>query len=615
MFHMRAAIYARYSSENQRRESIEDQVAACRALAVERGYAVADEHVFADPAASGAREDRPALAVLRRAAEQKLFDVVLVDDLSRLARSTLLLLLLLEELRFEGVRVISVADGLDSDDREATLGIQVRGVFNELQLQDLSKKTLRGQMGQKARGFTVGEATYGYRSVPVGTIRPDKKGRMRPDGYRMTVEPQEAVTVLWAFNAFADGLSESAIVRQLNQEGIAGRRLRTRGWSAATVHRMLRNEKYAGRWIWNRTETRRDPRTGRRRQFPKPEEKWVVTEDEELRIVPPGLWAQVQERMAAVRTVWPGGPGRRGFHGQCRSRVAAYPAEFLSGSLSCSRCGGSIGKVSGKNCGYYGCLRAARRGCDNRLLVRRDVAEDAVAVALGRAFAGNANLDDLVRRVAEQHKAADMALSDARRLKIVQCDVQRRRLERLINFVADGHEGPALAAAVAAAEQQLGRLRAELNAVEGHEVGRRAPQAPWIREQVKAFPAFLKRHSAESALLLRTTVAGIVLEPVSSGDDHYYRAIPEGRHVGSDAGVGQLSTARMGHRPRRPDVRVGLVISSGLQDLMDARLSDAKVQTRFTQTLGKLLSVVHERRPEQAAATSPERTNPTEVAR
>jgi DNA invertase Pin-like site-specific DNA recombinase len=212
-----------------------------------------------------------------------------VDDLSRLARNTLLLLSTLEELRFNGVRVISVADGLDSDDREATIGIQVRGVFNELQLQDLRKKTLRGQIGQKARGFTVGEATFGYRSVPVGTIRMDKKGRPRPDGYRMTIDPREATTVLRIFNTFAGGRSESSIVRELNAEGVPGRRRSSRGWSPATVHGVLRNEKYVCRWVWNKSETRRDPRTGRRRQFPKPELDWIVTDDETLRIVPEDL--------------------------------------------------------------------------------------------------------------------------------------------------------------------------------------------------------------------------------------------------------------------------------------------------------------------------------------
>jgi site-specific DNA recombinase len=57
---MNAAIYARYSSENQRPESIDDQVSACRKLALERGYIVSDGHVFTDQAASGAEGPRRA---------------------------------------------------------------------------------------------------------------------------------------------------------------------------------------------------------------------------------------------------------------------------------------------------------------------------------------------------------------------------------------------------------------------------------------------------------------------------------------------------------------------------------------------------------------------------
>ncbi len=55
---MRAAIYARYSSENQRPESIEDQVAACRRLAAQRGLTILEEHIYTDQAQSGARRDR-----------------------------------------------------------------------------------------------------------------------------------------------------------------------------------------------------------------------------------------------------------------------------------------------------------------------------------------------------------------------------------------------------------------------------------------------------------------------------------------------------------------------------------------------------------------------------
>ena len=50
---------------------------------------------------------------------------------------------------------MSVADGLDTDDQDATVGIQVRGVFNELQLLDLRKKTLRGQIGQNSAASSL----------------------------------------------------------------------------------------------------------------------------------------------------------------------------------------------------------------------------------------------------------------------------------------------------------------------------------------------------------------------------------------------------------------------------------------------------------------------------
>lgn len=54
---------------------------------------------------------------------------------------------------------------------------------------------------------------------------------------------------------------------------------------------MLDNEKYVGRWAWNKTATRRDPRTGKRRRFPKPMSEWIIHEDDELQIVPLELWS------------------------------------------------------------------------------------------------------------------------------------------------------------------------------------------------------------------------------------------------------------------------------------------------------------------------------------
>ena len=105
---MRAAIYARYSSENQRPESIEDQISACRRLASERGYTVEQAQIYSDMASSGARRDRPELTRLLSQSEDGSFEVVLVDDLSRLARDNFLMLSILVKKYWKYIHVLHI---------------------------------------------------------------------------------------------------------------------------------------------------------------------------------------------------------------------------------------------------------------------------------------------------------------------------------------------------------------------------------------------------------------------------------------------------------------------------------------------------------------------------
>ena len=420
-----------------------------------------------------------------------------------------------------------MADGLDTDDQDATVGIQMRGVFNELQLTDLRKKTLRGQIGQKQRAFIVGEATYGYRSVAVGEVRMDKKGRPRPEGYKMTVEAREAAVVLRVFKEFAEGSSESQIVRRLNAEGVPGRRRAKQGWSPATVHRLLRNEKYVGRWIWNRTETRRDPRTGRRRQFPKPECEWFITEDQSLRIVPQKLWDRAQRRLESVRKVWPGGKGKRGFVGQRGSRVAYYPTDLLPGAMSCRSCGATIAKVSGKSGGYYGCLGAKKGACDNHLLVRRVLVERIVMAAVRDRLGHSENLDYVFAKLKHEVANASTATPETIRLAEAESDAEQRRVANFIEFVAEGRGSRALADALTTSEKRVEDLRTDL---EGLRRSQRdvfsAPPREWLAERIVTLQSVLERRTERSALLLRKLLGPIKLEPVTPDVGRpYYRAL------------------------------------------------------------------------------------------
>src|SRR5260370_40531733 len=85
----RTAAYARYSSDRQSPASIQDQLRNCRALAEQREWEFQDEHVCTDQALSGAGADRPGVVKLLEAARQipRPFDVVLLDDTSRLSRN------------------------------------------------------------------------------------------------------------------------------------------------------------------------------------------------------------------------------------------------------------------------------------------------------------------------------------------------------------------------------------------------------------------------------------------------------------------------------------------------------------------------------------------------
>src|SRR6516225_5624889 len=107
---LRCAIYARYSSDRQSPASIEDQMRRCREYARAQGWDVTPEHVYTDEEISGAGADRPGWLRLRSAIGRKprTFDVLLVDDTSRLCRNLGENSSFADEAKFAGIRVVAV---------------------------------------------------------------------------------------------------------------------------------------------------------------------------------------------------------------------------------------------------------------------------------------------------------------------------------------------------------------------------------------------------------------------------------------------------------------------------------------------------------------------------
>ncbi|GAM10054.1 hypothetical protein OR1_02341 [Geobacter sp. OR-1] len=153
----KTAVYARYSSDNQREESLQDQIGSCFVYAKANNLFIDPQHIYSDAATSGTLKERDGLNKLLQAARAHEFQVVLVDDLSRLSRMNAQMLIHIQELTFMGIELHSVADNLNTSDEESKLAYQLKGIINEAYIDDLRKKTIRGQLGQKLRGFFLGE--------------------------------------------------------------------------------------------------------------------------------------------------------------------------------------------------------------------------------------------------------------------------------------------------------------------------------------------------------------------------------------------------------------------------------------------------------------------------
>src|SRR3984893_6590019 len=221
---MRCGVYTRFSSDSQHPASIDDQLLACRRYAAHQGWQVLSGHEYVDEALSGVGvEHRPAYRrLLAPLVGTPPFEVLLVDDLSRLSRDAAEILRLVRLLQGLGVKLISVADRIETGHKLSKLVVSMKAVINELYLDDLRDRTLRGLQGRFARGLHTGGRIYGYRSVPVV----DPLGRVAPSGQpwilgtELVIDSGEERIVRQIFERFAAGVSMRAIARRLNAEAV-----------------------------------------------------------------------------------------------------------------------------------------------------------------------------------------------------------------------------------------------------------------------------------------------------------------------------------------------------------------------------------------------------------
>lgn len=110
---MKAVIYARYSSDNQREASIEGQIRECTAFAEKNGITVLRHYI--DRAISAKKDNRPEFQNMIKDSNKKLFDMIIVWKLDRFARNRYDSARYKAQLKKNGVKVVSARNILIPD--------------------------------------------------------------------------------------------------------------------------------------------------------------------------------------------------------------------------------------------------------------------------------------------------------------------------------------------------------------------------------------------------------------------------------------------------------------------------------------------------------------------
>lgn len=362
---LRAAVYARYSSDNQREASIADQVEVCRRYCAQKGWDLTA--VFDDAAQSGSSTAlRTGYQRMVLAAETGAFDVVVCEAVDRLSRRLSDVAALHDRLAFRGVIIHAPSIGAIT-----TMHIGIMGMMAQMQIADLGAKTKRGQSGRVRAGRIPAGLAYGYAVVapPPGC---------KEAGERRIIDAEAAVVVRICRD-YAAGMSPRQIARMLNEEGIGGPG--GRPWLDTTIRGqpergtgILNNSLYIGELVWNRVSYVKDPATGRREARLNPPEQWEHKAVPELRIVDPALWDAVRQRRADCALGSSGDPSQAQLNGTHRRKFV------LSGLLQCGVCGAGYTVVAKDR---YGCAMHVKAGtCSNGSTISRAALERRVLDAL-----------------------------------------------------------------------------------------------------------------------------------------------------------------------------------------------------------------------------------------
>jgi site-specific DNA recombinase len=338
----KAVIYARYSSKNQQEQSIDIQVKACEEFAKKNGLEIVGK--YCDYAKTGRNSNRAELQRLITDSAKGLFSVVLVHKIDRWFRNQRESLNCQKTLADNGVSFYSVTEG-STNTRHDRLVAGMMGVLAEHESDTIADRIKGGQKETASKGLHLG-------GLPPLGYDVDQSTR------KYVVNEHEAAIVIKIFNMYVSGMGYKEILKHLNSMGFCTKRGNEFGTNS--LHELLRNEKYTGKYIYG---VREDTIVnGKRKIIQKPREEWVVVDGMMPIIIDEELFEQARKKLARNK--------------KAAGQYKAQEVYLLSGIIRCGTCGSPM-HVNTRPDGYssYDCSSKSnhKKNCGNRGVRRKDI--------------------------------------------------------------------------------------------------------------------------------------------------------------------------------------------------------------------------------------------------
>jgi len=403
-----AAIYARYSSTNQREESIEAQVRACREYAKRNGLIVVD--TYTDSAKTGTNAEREEFQRLIADSATGKFEFVIVHKLDRFSRDRYDSVVYKRKLKMNGVTLRSVLENLDGSPESLILESLLEAMAAYYS-QNLARESLKGMKENAYKCiYNGGVPPFGY-SV-------DKETR------RLVINEDEAIIIRYIFSNYADGVGFKKIIKYLNDNGY---RTRKGGlFSVNGLHDILKNIRYTGVYTFNMKKEK--DAAGVRNHRPKPKEEQIMIEGGIPAIIDKDAFEKVQKMMEENR--------RKA--GYLKARVL----NLLSGFLYCGECGA---KYYGYSCmnqrgyitRYYKCINAsAKMHCNNKIIRKEAIEEFVVENLIQNVFAPK-KFDVIKEYYVEYQRTRKQNMSQKEAMLREEDKLLKEKIDKIVQFASE----------------------------------------------------------------------------------------------------------------------------------------------------------------------------------